>query len=283
MPNYGAYPFHDNLAQATHHGFAPMHLGFNGGPQAVRQEVHNHERQEFNYLLHLTTDGCGHFVDEEFQQEHSLPLGTAFLVPTPSATSYWASAARWEMLWVFFNGTAACSFAAALIQQHQSHVFPNLDKTPSMPALLRMLALQETGGMHRARAAGLLCEILHGLLDYQEDQLPSSIETARQFMQQHFSDPNLSIDTVAAHADLSRAHFTRFFRKHMHCSPLAYLTKLRLERAIDHITGSRHSIARIAQLVGFHEAAYFNNVFKKHFGYSPGKLRAPQSFCLVLF
>lgn len=274
MPAYGAYPFHYNLAATAHPGFAPMHLGFNGGPQNARQKVSNHERHEFSFLLHLTTEGCGYFKDEVFDQEHELPVGSAFLAPMPSATSYWSHAPRWEMLWIFFQGEAACQFAQYLINKNQSHVFPKLDQTPSMSAMQRMLELQAAGGMHRARAAGLLCEILHGLLDYRNSQIPAPIQLAQTFMQSHFTNPNLSIDQVAQHTKLSRAHFTRLFTKHVGCSPLAYLNTLRLERAIDFITGSQHSIASIAHTVGFHQASYFNNVFKKHYGYSPGKLRA---------
>ena len=241
--------------------------------------VSNHQRHEFRYLLHLTTAGCGLFMDEVFDQERELPVGSAFLAPMPSATSYTAQAGHdWEMLWVFFHGDAACSFAEQIIQRHQSHVFDGLDKTACMPAMKRMLELQMAGGMHQSRAAGLLCEMLHGLLEQPSHALPSELLAAQLFMQEHFTDPDLSIDTVAAHSGLSRSHFTRSFRKHCDCSPITFLTHLRLDKAIDHISSGKQSITEIAQAVGFHEAAYFNNVFKKRYGYPPGRLRALGQF-----
>lgn len=48
-----------------------------------------------------------------------------------------------------------------------------------------------------------------------------------------------------------------------------YLTKYRIEMALKYIKGLDFQLYEIAELVGFSDYKYFNNVFKKTVGESP--------------
>ncbi|NRA39811.1 MAG: helix-turn-helix transcriptional regulator [Planctomycetes bacterium] len=265
---------HENLVQQRGCGFLPVHMGMRSLAAMESFRWSNRNRPEGDFLLHLSTKGGGTFWKDEDGREEAVPEGSAFLVPSPSATSYARiEDQEWEMLWIFFTGSGAKDLAEELIAANGSYVFHGLKNGPSEDAFKRLLRLQYQGEVHPARASGLLCEILHGLSYQQPPALPSEIEAACVYMRDHFHDADMSIDDVAQASGLSRAHFTRIFKKHLKLSPIQWLTELRLKQSVDLICSTPHSIQDIAQSCGFREPAYFNNVFKKQYGYPPGQLK----------
>ena len=58
---------------------------------------------------------------------------------------------------------------------------------------------------------------------------------------------------------------------------VAYLTKIRLEHALELLRTTEDKTYIIASRVGYMEPNYFSYVFKKHYGISPSKYRAEMS------
>lgn len=99
------------------------------------------------------------------------------------------------------------------------------------------------------------------------------VERARQYMDSHFHDANLSIQHIAAAADLSRYHFSRLFKQTYDSSPYEYLSNKRMNQAKELLLTTQLPSAQIAQRVGFNDYPYFCNVFKKHVGMTPKQYR----------
>ena len=59
----------------------------------------------------------------------------------------------------------------------------------------------------------------------------------------------------------------------MNMSPLQYLTKVRIERAFVLLRDTDTTINDISKKVGYANANYFNKVFRKVVGTSPGQFR----------
>lgn len=55
---------------------------------------------------------------------------------------------------------------------------------------------------------------------------------------------------------------------------MAYLTKIRLEHAVELLRTTEDKTYVIAEAVGYTEPNYFSYVFKKQYGISPSKYRA---------
>ena len=70
---------------------------------------------------------------------------------------------------------------------------------------------------------------------------------------------------------LSRMTLERRFRKYLGRSPHAEIRAVQLARAKQLLTETEHPIHRVARLVGFEHAEYFNVVFKREVGESPGR------------
>jgi AraC-like DNA-binding protein len=84
----------------------------------------------------------------------------------------------------------------------------------------------------------------------------------------------LDVDDLAAVAGLSRAHFSREFRRAFGESPHAYLLTRRLERAAALLRDTDRSVADICFSVGLQSVGSFTTSFTRTFGCSPTAHRA---------
>jgi AraC-like DNA-binding protein len=79
----------------------------------------------------------------------------------------------------------------------------------------------------------------------------------------------LDVDDLARAAGLSRAHFSREFRRAFGESPHAYLLTRRLERAATLLRITDRSVADICFSVGLSSLGSFTSSFTRAFGVSP--------------
>lgn len=84
----------------------------------------------------------------------------------------------------------------------------------------------------------------------------------------------LDVDDLAAAAGLSRAHFSREFRRVFGESPHAYLLTRRLERAAALLRTTDNSVAEICLAVGLQSIGSFTTSFSRTYGKSPTAYRA---------
>ena len=84
----------------------------------------------------------------------------------------------------------------------------------------------------------------------------------------------LGVDDMAAAAGLSRAHFSREFRREFGESPHQYLLTRRLERAAALLRATDRSVADICFSVGLASVGSFTTSFTRTFGVSPTVYRA---------
>ena len=84
----------------------------------------------------------------------------------------------------------------------------------------------------------------------------------------------LDVDDLARVAALSRAHFSREFRRAFGESPHAYLQTRRLERAASLLRSTDRSVAEVCFSVGLQSVGSFTTSFKQTFGMTPTAYRA---------
>ena len=95
---------------------------------------------------------------------------------------------------------------------------------------------------------------------------------ARDLADARYFEP-LDVDDLASVAGLSRAHFTREFRRAFGESPHAYLLTRRLERAAALLRTTDRSVADICFSVGLQSVGSFTTSFTRTFGVSPTAYR----------
>jgi AraC-like DNA-binding protein len=96
---------------------------------------------------------------------------------------------------------------------------------------------------------------------------------AKDLADARYSDP-LDVDDLARAAGLSRAHFSRQFRRAYGEPPHAYLLTRRLERAAALLRTTDHSVAEICFSVGLQSVGSFTTSFTRAYGASPTAYRA---------
>ncbi|TVY12046.1 helix-turn-helix transcriptional regulator [Paenibacillus cremeus] len=93
-----------------------------------------------------------------------------------------------------------------------------------------------------------------------------------EYMDERFHH-DLGIDEIAEFIGLSCSHFCVLFRKESGMTFLEYLTKLRIERACSILRNTEVKVYQVAPLVGYQDAKYFTQVFRKMMGMTPSEYR----------
>jgi AraC-like DNA-binding protein len=96
---------------------------------------------------------------------------------------------------------------------------------------------------------------------------------ARDLADSRYSEP-IGVEEMAAAAGLSKAHFSREFRRTFGESPYVYLLTRRLERAAALLRNTDHSVAEICREVGLQGVGSFTTSFKRMHGMTPTAYRA---------
>lgn len=92
------------------------------------------------------------------------------------------------------------------------------------------------------------------------------------FIFEHYHE-DLTIDSIAAAASISRSECFRCFRRSINKKPIEYLTEYRIERAIDLLINSDLSITDVCYRCGFSSPSYFGKVFRNLTGMPPRNYR----------
>jgi AraC-like DNA-binding protein len=96
---------------------------------------------------------------------------------------------------------------------------------------------------------------------------------AKDLADHRYMEP-LGVEDMARAAGLSRAHFSREFRKAFGTSPHAFLLTRRLERAAALLRDTDRSVTEICLAVGLQGVGSFTTSFKRTYGKSPTAYRA---------
>lgn len=84
----------------------------------------------------------------------------------------------------------------------------------------------------------------------------------------------LGVEDMAKAAGLSKAHFSREFRRTFGESPYVYLLTRRLERAAALLRNTDYSVAEVCLEVGLQGVGSFTTSFKRMYGMTPTAYRA---------
>ena len=96
---------------------------------------------------------------------------------------------------------------------------------------------------------------------------------AKDLADARYAEP-LGVDDLARAAGLSKAHFSREFRRAFGESPHGYLLTRRLERAAALLRTTDRSVADICLSVGLTSVGSFTSSFTRTYGESPTAYRA---------
>jgi AraC-like DNA-binding protein len=108
---------------------------------------------------------------------------------------------------------------------------------------------------------------------HQENSEPPMIARAKEFIQQHQTEP-LSLAAVAKAVNASPFYFCKMFKKVTGLNFTDFVARVRTEKAKNLLLNPNLRISEIAFEVGFQSLTHFNRVFKQVMGQSPTDYRS---------
>jgi two-component system response regulator YesN len=123
--------------------------------------------------------------------------------------------------------------------------------------------------------------LLDAVIDFRDSRqggkYNAMILKAKDYIDRHYMDEDISLHTVASHVNFSQNHFSTVFSQETGGNFIEYLTKVRIEKAKELLKNSSLKSADIAYEVGFSDPHYFSFIFKKNTGISPREFRSAES------
>jgi AraC-like DNA-binding protein len=101
----------------------------------------------------------------------------------------------------------------------------------------------------------------------------SEVGKTLALMHRHPAHP-WTIATLANEAGISRSVLAERFRHYLKETPMAYLTRWRLQLGAQRLSSTSYSVAQIAAEVGYESEAAFNRAFKREFAAPPARFRS---------
>lgn len=98
------------------------------------------------------------------------------------------------------------------------------------------------------------------------------IKVLLAYIKEHYGE-DISVEEAAALCYYSKSHFAKFFRQYMGASFVQYLNDFRLSRAAGFLLSTEDTVTDIAERCGFDNLSYFNRLFRRKYGMTPGKYR----------
>ena len=99
------------------------------------------------------------------------------------------------------------------------------------------------------------------------------VQKAQKFLFGHFREA-VDLDSLAAKVGMSPRNFARRFKAATGEAPLAYLHRLRIDRAKHYLESARKSVQEISLEIGYEDVAFFRQLFRRYTGTSPREYRS---------
>lgn len=137
------------------------------------------------------------------------------------------------------------------------------------------------------RNAGILTEsVLLYTLSYvkneedcdADDKGDAFIESLVSYIDNNYTDHDMSLKKVADIFAYTDKYLSHIFKERMQMNFSVYLTRLRLQKALELMRNGRRDVSEIALECGFSDASYFSKVFKKSVGKTPHEYITNRTF-----
>lgn len=136
----------------------------------------------------------------------------------------------------------------------------------------------ESATLANQMLGALLCH-LSRLVHYEKNEKTKkkpghdAVLTAKRYIEEHYQT-NIDLKALAKLSHVTPYHFSHLFKQETGISPIRHLINYRVEVAKQYLATTRRTMEEISELVGYQSETYFNNLFKKVTGMTPGKYRA---------
>lgn len=100
----------------------------------------------------------------------------------------------------------------------------------------------------------------------------AKLQPVLDYIHEHYLE-QIELDDLVEAASMNKSYLCTCFKNFLHMRIFEYIDQLRIDRACMLLSTTEDSVTEIAMMSGFNSVSYFNRVFKKVRGKSPGEYR----------
>lgn len=121
---------------------------------------------------------------------------------------------------------------------------------------------------------------VYNCIEDKEQNLPANctnsldwkfIASVKECIENNLGNPDFNVDMLSSLHHMSRTSFFNKLKALTGYAPADYIRMIRLQHATQLLKQDKYTITEIADMVGFSDAKYFREVFKKYYNVSPSK------------
>lgn len=133
--------------------------------------------------------------------------------------------------------------------------------------------------LRRLKAKGEFIRFVHAALQERMElaHAPTLAEQVVRYIARNYRGM-ISMEQLAYQMNYTPQYVSRKFKEQMGCSPLDYTIRLRIDLARNLLCDTEATLQEIAAYVGYPDTVYFNRMFKKQTGITPGEYRRQYQF-----
>jgi len=105
------------------------------------------------------------------------------------------------------------------------------------------------------------------------DKSHKIVEDIKNYIACHYMEPGLCIADISRELSTNQTYLRSMFKDEMQITISDYLTRYRMQLALDLIQHTDDKFLVISEKVGYSDVSYFSKSFKKYFGVSPKEYR----------
>ena len=232
-----------------------------------------------NVLIYCA-DGAGWYSVDD--RRYDVKSNSFFILPAGKPHAYGADAADpWTIYWVHFTGSHADIYVRGALQpqevmpghrsriNYRNNIFEEMFNTLAV-GYSRDSLRYVSSMLHYYLASMRYISTYRSAGGRMDD---GSIASAAIHYMGENIEKRLTLDMIARYTGYSPAHFSALFRKQTGESPLAYLNRMKVERAQTMLATTDMRINQICHKVGIDDCYYFSRMFSRITGMSPRRYR----------
>lgn len=183
-----------------------------------------------------------------------------------------------EFVWLHLDGSNTADFYQQAVWAHGGFVFDTPYAQEIKNGIYEIIfAFRNEQPFSEVRLSHKIYGLLAAAVDTNKPENERSakndpVAAAMYFIRQQYMNP-ITLNDVAAYANMSLYHFSRLFKRNCGYSPHEYIILTRLNRAKHLLKTTDLAIKVIAQKVGYQNVSSFTNAFTARVGISPTLFR----------
>ncbi len=251
-----------------------LHLAETGSLTAIKPHISKRTNLG-GFLLLVVEHGSGYV--EVGRKRYELKTGNVAFINCSQPYAHCTSKDLWTIHWAHFDGPALLSVYNKFLERSGCPVFMASQTETYVDSLKKIYDVAAGSSFIRDMSintilAAMLEKVMEDGWTERQTKAKNSVEEIRIYLENHYME-NITLEGLSQQFFLERTYLGHLFSRGMGTTPIKYLNAVRLRKAKELLRFTDHTLAEIAEQVGFSSEHYISRVFKAIEGIPPREYR----------